>query len=222
MRTHVYLLAIALALAGCSSPGPSSTPSAPTAAGSGPASAPTEGAPLLVPSSEPTQTPPRETMRIDSCIVGEWKLTDASAYFVTAAETPDTQIEYLYSTGQVIYAFGPGGVFLLEADNFTQEATLKFRSGGVSVDVPLSMFLDGIALADYTVDGERVIFTKTSTSSLLFQVTVWGETTDLNLFGETSGEPVAFLYECVGSDRLLLTPPIKDYEVFPLQLQRLR
>jgi len=168
--------------------------------------------------SLPDETPTETAEPIVSCVVGDWRLIDASAYYITSMESAGIESEYLYSTGEARYLFGSGGLFLFEANQFTQEVTIKS-----TVDVPVTFFMDGMGSARYSVEDGRLIFSNPSSAGLVFQATVFGETIDLDFRGAPEGESeVAFLYECVGYDKLLLTPPLNDYAVFPLQLERVR
>lgn len=173
--------------------------------------------PTATPASTPTQVATLPTERVESCLVGRWIVADASPYFQTAFQ--GTDITLSGTSGNAWYNFGEAGIFLLEAIQFTQSAAVKTDGGEVPVDV----VIDGISLARYRVEGDKVFFREQSVTSLVFQVEAFGEVIDLDptgLVGDTAAGETAFLFECVGADRLLLTPPLNDYAVFPLVLER--
>ncbi len=223
MRILYPLLAallLSMMLAACSLPGRSdrSTPAAATpfsSPGHSDRSTPATATPFSSPSL-PDEMPTETAEPIVSCVVGDWKLIDASAYYITSMESAGIESEYLYSTGEARYLFAVDGVFWFEANQFTQEVTIKS-----SVAVPLTFFMDGVGTARYSVEDGRLIFSNPSSEGLVVQATVFGDTIDLDFWGAPEGaSEVAFLYECVGHEKLLLTPPLNDYAVFPLQLER--
>lgn len=202
----LVLLAI-LPLAACSLPG-SSTPE------------PTPAAVVPVTPGIPTDAASPE---IDLCLVGEWKVVNMSAYMITAMEAAYIQLEYQFSSGQALYVFSTDGVFLIQADQRSENYVMKFDSGGVVVDVPISVSIDGFGSARYSASGGRVEFTNMSSSGLVFETTVFEETQSMDFWAADDPSATAvFLYECVGADTLHLTPPINDYAVFPVVLERNR
>lgn len=173
--------------------------------------------PTATPVPMPTEAATLPAERVDSCLVGRWIVSDASPYFQTAFQ--GTDIVLGGTSGNAWYNFGEAGIFLLEAIQFAQSAAVKTDVGEVPVDV----VMDGIALARYRVEGDKVFFREQSVTSLVFQVEAFGETLDLDpagLLGDAAAGETAFLFECVGADRLLLTPPLDNYGVFPLVLER--
>ncbi|MEZ0396063.1 MAG: hypothetical protein ABWK53_06505 [Anaerolineales bacterium] len=158
---------------------------------------------------------------IDPCLVGEWRLVDMSAYMITAMESADIQVEYEFSSGQAFYVFSVDGIFLIQADQRTENYVMKFDSGGTVTDIPISISIDGVGSARYSASDGQVTFTNTSSSGLLFELSVLGESQYIDFWAiDESGAETVFLYECIGTDTLHLTPPINSYEVFPVILQR--
>ncbi len=200
------LLAV-LSLAGCSLTGPAAPE------------------PTLVPVIPATPTVPPETpsAEIDPCLVGEWKVVDMSAYMITAMEAADIQLEYQFSSGQALYVFSVDGVFLLQADQRSENYVMKFDSGGVVLDVPISVSIDGFGSARYSASGGRLEFTNMSSGGLVFEATVFDDTQNMDFWAaDDPSATTVFLYECIGADTLHLTPPINEYAVFPVILERNR
>lgn len=170
--------------------------------------------PTVQPTSEATPVPEI----LESCIIGRWIVADAAPYFQTAYE--GTDIVYNGTSGNAWYQFNLDGTVLFEAVQFTQSSTIQ--SG--SVDVPVDVTIDGPGFADYRIEEiGKIIFSNTQSASIYMQVEVFGESQVLDtigLLGDPAADQTVFLYECQGKDRLLLTPPLKNYEVFPLILER--
>lgn len=216
----VLIVIVLLGAAGCAgsdaatSPPEISSPVVPTTA---PTIPPTP-VPTEIPASTavPTPAPTEITDAGGSCLVGRWIITDMSPYFQSAFE--GTTITYEGSTGNAWYQFNREGSFLLEAIEFTQFASVKIGMNEISMEV----VLDGVAFASYRVEGNKVIFNDQRTSGLVFEAEIFGERTDLQagLLGDEASGEVAYLYECVGSNELHLTPPLEGYEVFPILLER--
>lgn len=155
---------------------------------------------------------------IDPCLVGDWKLVDVSAYMITSMESAGIPIEYEFSSGEAFYVFSTDGLFLLQANQYTQNFVLKSVT-----DVPITISLDGVGSANYSASEGRVEFTNMSSPGLVFEVTVFDETESLDFWAlDDPSATSVFLYECIGTDTLHLTPPINDYAVFPVILQRNR
>jgi len=222
-RFQIFLLfggIFLLAAAGCAGSGDSpalpevSSPAAPTAVPTFPPTpVPTEAPlPTAVPTPLLTDTPDVAK----SCLIGRWIVTDMSPYFQTAFE--GTDITYQGTSGNAWYQFNLDGSILLEAIEFTQSASIKVGT----TEIPMDVILDGVGFASYRIEGNKVIFDNQQTSGIVFQVEVFGERTDLEaaLLGDAAKGEVAFLYECVGSNQLQLTPPLNDYAVFPILLER--
>lgn len=212
------LLAVLLLLAGCAGNSTTSTPaqSAPTTVPTpAPTAVPTEAvAPTPLPTAAATNTPEVA----DACLIGRWIVADLSPYFQTALE--GTDITFVGSSGNAWYQFNRDGSVFLEAIQFTQSTTIKTDT----LDVPVDIIMDGPGFASYRVEeAGKIIFSDQQSSSLVFEVEVFGERTDLDtlgLLGDPALSESVFLYECQGSNRLLLTPPLKNYEVFPIILER--
>lgn len=189
---------------------------------------PTVSPPTLAPTLPPTALPSPTVQStseatpvpeiLESCIIGRWIVADAAPYFQTAYE--DTDIVYKDTTGNAWYQFNLDGTVLFEAVQFTQSSTIQ--SG--SVEVPVDVTIDGPGFADYRIEEiGKIIFSNTQSASIYMQVEVFGESQVLDtigLLGDPAADQTVFLYECQGEDRLLLTPPLKNYEVFPLILER--
>lgn len=120
--------------------------------------------PTATPVPRPTEAATLPAERVESCLVGRWIVSDASPYFQTAFQ--GTDIVLGGTSGNAWYNFGEAGIFLLEAIQFAQSAAVKTDVGEVPVDV----VMDGIALARYRVEGDKVFFREQSVTSLVFQV----------------------------------------------------
>ncbi|MCX7976715.1 MAG: hypothetical protein N2646_06545 [Bellilinea sp.] len=189
-----------------------------------PTASPPTLAPTLPPTTIPSPTiqPTREETPVpeilETCIIGRWIVADAAPYFQTAYE--GTDIIYNGTSGNAWYQFNLDGTVLFEAVQFTQSSTIK--SG--SVEVPVEVTIDGPGFADYRIEEiGKIIFSNTQSSSIFMEVEVFGEREVLDtigLLGDPAADQSVFLYECQGENRLLLTPPLKNYEVFPLILER--
>ncbi len=178
-----------------------------------PTTAPTEAPP---PTSAPTPTEADSSDPDDSCLIGRWIVTDMAPYFLTAFE--DIEVKYEGTSGNAWYQFNRDGTVLIEAIDFTQSFTIQ-TSGA---NVPADIILDTISFAKYRIEGNKVYFSEQTLSDTVFQIEIFGERTDLEayLLGDPAAGETAFLYECVGSNQLYLTPPLKNYEVFPVILER--
>ncbi|GIV62872.1 MAG: hypothetical protein KatS3mg045_0211 [Bellilinea sp.] len=204
-------------------------------AGGGDAESPAVSASPIVPTERPSPMPtqtespteiptplPAETtapdLVLDPCIIGRWAVVDAAPYFQTAFE--GTDITYVGTSGNAWYQFNPLGQLFFEAIQFTQTASIKAGS----TDVLLDVIIDGPGFADYRIEEiGKIIFSNVQSSSITMEVEIFDERTLLDtagLFGDPSAVETVFLYECQGDNRLLLTPPLNNYAVFPLILER--
>ncbi len=183
-----------------------------------PSPVPTQTAPPTeVPSPLPTETTAPDLV-LEPCIIGRWVVVDAAPYFQTAFE--GTDITYVGTSGNAWYQFNPMGQLFFEAIQFTQTASIKAGSTDVLMDV----IIDGPGFADYRVEEiGKIVFSNVASSSVTLEVEIFGERELLDtvgLFGDPAAAETVFLYDCQGSNRLLLTPPLKNYDVFPLILER--
>ncbi|MFN7036608.1 MAG: hypothetical protein ACK4SN_09585 [Bellilinea sp.] len=224
MRFLMVLLSAMLAvvgLAGCAGGGDSGSlpesplPGVPTAA---PSPVPTQTAlPTEVPSPVPTETTAPDLV-LDACIIGRWAVVDAAPYFQTAFE--GTDITFVGTAGNAWYQFNPLGQVFFEAVRFSQTSSIKAGS----TDVLLDVAIDGMGFADYRIEEVgKVIFSNVKSDSVYMEIEVFGEReilSSVDLLGDPSAAETVFLYDCQGSNRLLLTPPLKNYEVFPIVLER--
>ncbi len=204
-------------------------------AGGGDAESPAVSASPIVPTERPSPMPtqtespteiptplPAETtapdLVLDPCIIGRWAVVDAAPYFQTAFE--GTDITYVGTSGNAWYQFNPLGQLFFEAIQFTQTASIKAGS----TDVLLDVIIDGPGFADYRIEEiGKIIFSNVQSSSITLEVEIFDERNLLDtagLFGDPSAVETVFLYECQGDNRLLLTPPLNNYAVFPLILER--
>ncbi len=173
--------------------------------------------PTEIPTPLPAETTAPDLV-LDPCIIGRWAVVDAAPYFQTAFE--GTDITYVGTSGNAWYQFNPLGQLFFEAIQFTQTASIKAGS----TDVLLDVIIDGPGFADYRIEEiGKIIFSNVQSSSITLEVEIFDERNLLDtagLFGDPSAVETVFLYECQGDNRLLLTPPLNNYAVFPLILER--
>lgn len=160
---------------------------------------------------------------VDPCVVGRWIITDMSPYFQSGLEYFQRTFEGISltfegSSGNGWYQFNQDGSVVIETVDFAQYVKGKFDV----VEIPMAMFMKGVVYASYRTEDNKVIFSNPQENDFVFQIEIVGQRFDYptGLLGDENGEEVVFLYECVGSNELRLTPPLNNYGVLPILLER--
>ena len=163
-----------------------------------------------------------------SCLVGTWQLTDLSAYMnsieqnTASSSGGDFTLTSQKFSGAASWTFNADNTAEFSADNFEQDFTMSTTVGGQSMDIPISLKINGKSTAAYSVDGDQISFSNQEQSGLTINADVMGASTplDTSLMGKP-GTVQLYQYSCPDVNTLTLkVVAIKNVDLAPLTLTR--
>jgi hypothetical protein len=180
-------------------------------------------------------TPPAETgssagpAAVSSCPVGRWQMADFSGYLMSFQNevnsmSSDIQVADLGATGLAVFTFNPDGTSSFSADNFVQNFTMISGAGETSIEIPITLNINGTSTAQYTLEGDQINFTSQDTGDLMVtMVMMGGEPIEIgdSLMGE-AGAVKLYQYSCTDANSLSLKViAVSDMDLAPLLLTRM-
>ena len=163
-----------------------------------------------------------------SCLVGTWQLTDLSAYMnsieqnTASSSGGDFTLTSQKFTGAASWTFNADNTSEFSADNFEQDFTMTTTAGGQSIDIPISLKINGKSTAAYSVDGDQISFNNQEQSGLTIDADVMGSSTplDTSLMGKP-GTIQLYQYSCPDANTLSLKViAVNNVDLAPLTLTR--
>jgi hypothetical protein len=198
--------------------------------------------PLLAGSGTSTPEPGMETPMMDeptaaatdgapvggggSCLVGKWQVSDLSAYFNSLSnmlpEGSDASVTNTEVSGTATFEFRADGTGTFVADQFKQAYTMSFTSNGTTIDIPMSVLINGTAESGYTVEGDEITFHDQTSNNSVITIDIMGNTTEVDseLLG-TPGSIKLYKYQCTDANTLMLDVVAADGALQPLTLNRI-
>ncbi len=227
----VFSQLLALSLGACASGAPAAaTPLAPmptAAATAAPTTAPTPVPPAASPSEPPASPVPLSApVEPDSCLSGEWEITDIAGYMVSVLPieliVEDAGLEFVGTSGSLSYYFKPDSSMLMMADAYTLRWTVNVS--GVP-PMPMEVTLDGASDGHFSTLADSLTIDDGAPNDLSLTIVVAGQT----VTGDTakvgnwlplgSTEEMTYSYTCEG-DVLKIVPDVPN--ALPITLQRVQ
>lgn len=165
-----------------------------------------------------------------ACLVGNWGLTDFSAYMNSIAQniTNNSQAAVTITSGDfsgsAVFTFNADNTAQFSADNFTQKFTLTTSVSGQNMDIPITLTVNGTSTAKYSVDGDKISFIDQQPGDTVITTEVMGNTStiDQSLLGKP-GTIQLYQYACSGADSLSLKViAVENMDLAPLSLTRIK
>jgi len=203
-------LAAVLVLSACSA--------APTAA---PANAKAPSSPKQLPSGQALAKPVTPV----TCLAGSWNLADFSAYMNSieqkASSGTDITVTSQKFTGAASFKFNDDNTAVFTANKFSQSFTVTTTAAGQTLDIPVTLDIDGTSSSKYTVQDDRVSFSDQDNSALTISVETMGNSSaiDEGLFG-TIGTVQVDQFACPDANTLTLKILSAGADLAPLTLTR--
>lgn len=208
----IVVLIAALMLTACSSNSSPATQSA--------------GSTSVATETEATSAPAEDV----SCLVGTWQLTDFSAYMSSIEQSTasssggDVTMKSGDFSGSATWTFNPDKTANFAADSFQQDFTMTTTAAGSTIDIPVSLKINGNSNADYSIDGDKVTFSNQQQDSLDISVDVMGTSSpvDASLMGNP-GTIQLYQFTCVDANTLSLKVIAVDtMDLAPLTMTRVK
>ncbi|MBA4383976.1 MAG: hypothetical protein C0410_04515 [Anaerolinea sp.] len=213
------MLIISLALAGC---GPANV--TPTTESAAPEAAESTTAEVTA-APAATEPPPAAS---GDCLVGNWKMTNFETYMDSVKQniTENTENDVIFTSGDfsgsATFAFNPDHTSSLTTDNFTQSFTMTMSASDSPIEIPITLIINGVSTADYTVEGDTITFSNQNEGDMLIAVDTMGSVTTMtqSMFGEPNTVKL-YQYVCVDANTLSLKViAVDDMDLAPLILTR--
>lgn len=196
--------------------------------------APTGGEPAAGASTSPadagsTGTGSSNAAAVGSCPTGTWTLTDFMPYILSVEQNLSsmTENEYTFSnntiSGMVTYVFNDDGTASVTGDNFSQSLTMSVNVGDQSMDVPITITINGTSTANYSIDGDKISFIDQQPGDMSVSVDVMGSATSMDDLLGQPGTVKLYQYTCPDANSLSLQViAIEDMLLAPLTLSRVQ
>lgn len=164
-----------------------------------------------------------------SCLVGSWNLTDFNAYMASFFQNINTMTEGEFtitsgeSSGVSTFVFNADNTANFSAENFLQTFTMTVNTGGSSLDIPVSMNINGTSTSNYSVDGDKISFSGQDNGDIVITTDIMGEVSEMDqsLFGQPDTIQL-YQYSCVDANTLTLKVIAVDtMDLAPLTLTRI-
>ena len=115
-------------------------------------------------------------------VPSEWQLTGMNSIEQNTASSSggDFTLTSQKFTGAAAWTFNADNTSEFSADNFEQDFTMSTTAGGQSMDIPISLKINGKSTAAYSVDGDQISFSNQEQSGLTIDADVMGASTPLD------------------------------------------
>jgi hypothetical protein len=153
-------------------------------------------------------------------------MDDYSEYFRSFnnlfPDSTDASITNNSVTGTSTFEFGADGTGTFTGDNFNQSYTMTVNVNGNSIEIPMSILINGTAHSQYTVEGDEISFHDQDAGDATIDITIMGNTTRVNnaLMGDP-GTIKLYKYTCVDANTLSLKVVAVDSDLAPITLIRI-
>lgn len=160
-----------------------------------------------------------------SCLVGKWQVSDLSAYFNSLSNMlpagSDASVTNTEVSGTATFEFRADGTGTFVADQFKQAYDMSFTANGTTINIPMSVLINGTAESGYTVEGDEITFHDQTSNNSVITIDIMGNTTqvDSDLLG-TPGSIKLYKYQCTDANTLMLDVVAADSSLEPLTLNR--
>jgi len=195
-------------------------------------SQPTEASSLPEGTTNPA-TPAETSMANENtaagdCLVGTWNMSDFTTYFTSLQQNLSsmTNGDYTFSdssiTGNAQFIFNADQTTEFRGENFNESVTMSTKVGENTMDIPMTITINGSSSATYSVDGDKISISDQDNGDLVINIDIMGtpSTLDQGLLGQP-GTTQLYQYSCTDPDTLSLKLiAIQNMDLAPLILTR--
>jgi len=196
-----------------------------------PEAAPTpdsENATVSEAATAPATEAPAESSNVGSCPVGSWDLSDFSAYMNSIEQNMSASSDNEFTmtsgdfTGASHFVFNEDNTVVFSAEEFTQSFTITTSAAGQTIDIPITLKINGSSTADYSIEADQITFSNQKSDDMVITVDTMGSasTVDQGLLGEP-GSIKLYQFACPDVNTLSLKViAVDNMDLAPLTLTR--
>jgi hypothetical protein len=208
---------LALVLTACNLPGSSSATSTQG----------TEATSAVEATNAPTEAPATNAAP-GACLVGTWSLTDFAPYMDSIKQNLSTQSNNNFTftsgdfSGSATFVFNADNTTSLKMDNFVQSFTMSMTVSDNTIDIPVTLTVNGNSGAKYSTEGDQITFSDQDPGDMQVTIDTNGtaSTMDQSMFGDP-GTQKLYQYSCVDANTLSLKViAVESMDLAPLILTR--
>jgi hypothetical protein len=164
------------------------------------------------------------------CLVGSWNLTDFTSYMdsIKSNISKDSSNDVTFTSGdfsgKATFVFNTDHTSSLVTDNFSQSFSMAMKISDQTMDIPITLTINGTSTSDYSTDADKITFSNQNGGDMLITIDVAGSATtmDQSMFGEP-GTQKLYQYACVDANTLSLKViAIDNMDLAPLMLTRVQ
>jgi hypothetical protein len=166
---------------------------------------------------------------IAACPVGTWKVTDLMPYMVSLEQnlTAQTGGDFTFSntsySGDAEFVFNADQTASFSGADFTESMTMSANVNGASMDIPMTIKINGISTAKYSTDGDKLSISDQDNGSINISIDVMGNSSgiDQGLLGKP-GTIQLYQFACPDANTLTLKViAVENMDLAPLTLTRM-
>jgi len=160
-----------------------------------------------------------------SCLVGKWQVADFSAYFNSINNMlpagSDATVTNDSVTGSATFEFRADGTGTFVADQFKQSYTMNITADDNTMNIPMSVLINGTANSGYSVEGDEITFHDQTSNDSVITIEIMGTASEIDsdLLGNP-GTIKLYKYQCIDANTLSLKVVAVDADLAPLTLTR--
>ncbi|PKO01060.1 MAG: hypothetical protein CVU42_01035 [Chloroflexi bacterium HGW-Chloroflexi-4] len=162
------------------------------------------------------------------CLVGSWNLTDFSAYMESIKNniSMDSGGDVTFTSGDfsgsATFTFNADNTSKFVTDNFSQSFTMAMNITDQTMELPITLTINGASSADYADKADQITFSNQNCGDMLITVDIAGTASsmDESMFGEP-GTQKLYQYDCVDANTLSLKViAVESMDLAPMILTR--
>lgn len=163
-----------------------------------------------------------------ACLIGTWSLTDFGPYMDSIKQNLSSKSNNNFTftngtfSGSATFIFKPDNTASIKMDNFTQNLTMSMKVSDNTIDVPMTLTVNGSSSSSYSIDGDKISFTNQDPGDMKITIDTNGtvSTMDQYMFGEP-GTQKLYQYSCPDANTLSLKViAVESMDLAPLMLTR--
>jgi hypothetical protein len=169
-----------------------------------------------------------DAVSVGVCPVGTWKVTDLMPYMVSLEQnlTAQTGGDFTFSntsySGDAEFVFNADQTASFSGADFTESMTMSTNVNGTSMDIPMTIKINGISTARYSTDGDKLSISDQDNGNINISIDVMGNSSgiDQGLLGEP-GTIQLYQFACPDANTLTLKViAVENMDLAPLTLTR--
>ncbi len=163
-----------------------------------------------------------------ACLVGTWNLKDFAPYMDSIKQnlssSSNNNVTFTSGdfSGSATFVFNTDGTTSLKMDSFTQSFTMSMTVSESTIDIPITLTVNGNSSAEYSVEGDQITFTNQNPGDMQVTIDTNGTASsmDQSLFGDPGSQKL-YQYSCTDANTLSLKViAVENMDLAPLILTR--